>query len=536
MAYSAEERRILAHHVTDLDGDVYAVFNLPPEVVAVMFAYVSRSPRSFRDNLLKLVLSGDLDMGEVVDLYASAPPNLEAANQKARDFHERITLGYGHASVAELTSLAIGIENVSRLASAELELANRWLSFIEYSQRYQRPQRGRYVTPPELAERGDPALLDAFRRLQDACFDVYEALLDGLLPYLETQLPQREGESDKAYRSRLEKIAFEDARYALTLATQTNLGVTGNARAFRDAIVRLLSDPYRETTTLATAIRREGRKISPTLIRYAEVNPYQRRLWQEAGAFTALPVAHAAGSDAALQGARSVRLVDWTGRQPGDAPPAAVIADNTDVYLQPYAPGASGPAEHEALCHVLTAAHTRFGRYAGPGDLRDATTDMLLGAYRALLDGLGPHDHPDEALKTVRYTFELNLSEANWHQLLRHCRQIDFYPERPGIDAGYTCPPNVRAAGLADVLAQAVAESERVFALLVDAGEPLAAHYAVTNAHHRRVRADVTLWEMFHLINLRGKPDAQWDIRQTVLAMRELVRRVHPHLLEVERA
>lgn len=526
--YTDEERRILQHHVTNLDRDVYAVFNLPPEVVAVVFAYVSRSPASFRDNLLKLVLSGDVDMHDVVSLYSTSPVDLSAAREKAREFHERVTVGYGHSSVAELSTLAIGCERISRLASAELELANRWLSFIEFSQRYQRPRRGGYVVPPELHEAGDEDVIALFCRTQDAAFDVYEQLLQGLLPHLRQAIPRRDGESDRRFERRIEKIAFEDARYALTLAVHTNLGVTGNARAFRDAIVRLLSDPYRETTRLAEAIREEGQKICPTLIRYADPNPYQQGVWAAFGS-GARP-----GVPDTVRGGRYVRLVDWTGRSPGAPAVERPILSDTAAYLQPCSSGPSTGDEVRALRRILSAAWTAHGHPVAEDDLAHLDAAELMAHYDRLLAGLGPHDHPADALRQVSYLFELSVSEANWHQLLRHCRQIDFAAARPSVDGGVTVPPLIADAGLTDVLLRAVDLSETAYRRIAQVS-PTAAHYVVTNAHNRRVLARVTLWEMFHLVNLRGKPDAQWDIRQTVLAMRDAVRRVHPHLLRTER-
>lgn len=538
MPYTEEERKILERHVTDLDGDVYAIFNLPQEVVAVIFAYVSRSARSFRANLLRLVLTGDIDVGSLVSLYDGTDLDFQAAQEKAMDFHERITIGYGHSSVAELAGLAIGIENISRLASAELELSNRWLSFIEYSQRYQKPKRGKYVTPAELTDLGDERLTAEYHQFQDYTFDVYEELMDGLMPWLKTRIPRRKRQTERGWISRLEKIAFEDARYALTLAAHTNLGMTGNARALRDGIVRLLSLPYEECNTLAARIRTEATKVVPTLIRYADPNPYQMGFWSGLAAKSAADLG-LPGSAAPPDTERRVKLIDWTGRSDHDSGPDAAhltapIGYDTDAYLAPYTPGETTPDEKRGLARILSIVMREAGHVADEGKLMEASAEYLLSLYEKLLAGLGPHDHPHNALKHLEYVFEITVSEANWHQLLRHCRQIDFAAGPPAADGGVTIPPHIQEAGLADVLMGAVDRAGALFEKIA-ARSPRAAHYVITNAHNRTVIARVTLWEMFHLINLRGKPDTQWDIRQTVFAMREVIRRIHPHLLEIER-
>ena len=38
-----EQKIDLSHYVSNLDKNVYTIFNLPEEVIAVIFAYVSRS-------------------------------------------------------------------------------------------------------------------------------------------------------------------------------------------------------------------------------------------------------------------------------------------------------------------------------------------------------------------------------------------------------------------------------------------------------------------------------------------------------------
>ncbi|MDH5682312.1 MAG: FAD-dependent thymidylate synthase, partial [Spirochaetota bacterium] len=127
---SSDSHNPLSQYVSNLDRDIYTVSNLPEEVIATVFAYVSRSPKSFRDNLLRVT------------------------EEKAKEFHEKWVLNYGHASVAELATVHLGIEKVSRLFSALLERSNLYISPIEYSQRYQKPSRGDFHIPEELEAPG----------------------------------------------------------------------------------------------------------------------------------------------------------------------------------------------------------------------------------------------------------------------------------------------------------------------------------------------------------------------------------------------
>lgn len=510
ITWSPEDEAILRRHVTDLTGNIYCIRNLPEEVVAVMFAYVSRSPRSFRENLLRLVKSEQIDLGAWIEAYDDDALPLEAAQAKARDFHERVTLGYGHSSVSELSSARVGIERVSRIASAELELANPFLSFIEYSQRYQRPQRGDVYVPPQLSDH--PDLQKLYLDTCDRLYDAYEELNRGLVAYLQERISRRTDESEAAYLKRIEKIAFEDARYALPLATLTNLGMVGNARAVRDAIVRLLASPYPECVEMAQGIREQVLRVLPTLLRHAEPSAY---LAGATEAVERIVFAHrSAGAEAAAAGSD----------RPGELPA---------VELLRYTGMGTAAPEAEALRELLAMALYHGAGQGAPlpeGWVEEASYDELLSAFRMIRAGLGPHDNPLDAFTSVKYRFRLIISEANWHQMLRHSRKIRFGWTHPRRDLGFVVPPHIEEAGLTPLLEAAVTAAEEA-ALRLEAIAPRLADYLVTNAHRRAVVADLDLWELYHLINLRTTPEAQWDIRKTVEAMEREVAAVHPNLV-----
>ena len=514
--YSEADRSLLSRYVTNTDGDVYAIHNLPEEVIAVIFAYVSRSPRSFRDNLLELVRGGSLDLSQAP--AESLPDSHREAQEKARRFHEKWVVGYGHSSVAEHAVAHVGVERISRLASAELELCNPYLSFTEYSQRYQRPQPGGYVVPEELNAPGLLALRQEFTAFCDHAFECYEQLQAGLLDHLLAQEPEVPGEKPSARRARLEKLSFEDARYALPLAVHTNLGLTGNGRALRDGLVRLLSSPSAEVRSLAEALRTEVARVLPAMLRHAEPTPY----WQEQLASLETPVpwqaAAAAGGAAepgsltkATGGARpgEARLLGYTGRKAGAG--AALQAMRQVLMAWLVRRGASWDEAQE-----------RLEQWSG---------DSLASLYGQVFRSLGEHDLPSEELKQVRYEAAFTISEANWHQLLRHTRKVEFYPGRPETGRGYTVPPRLAAAGLTGPLEETLERAEQLVARLRERA-PGAAAYAVTNAHRRPVLARFDLWEWVHLSRLRCKPEAQWDIRETMWSLMDQIRAVHGPVLD----
>lgn len=454
----------LERFVSNLDRDVYAILNLPEEVIAVIFAYVSRSPLSFRDNLRKLIGGDELALSPWIESVGQAEASAAAATAAA--FHERWVVGYGHASVAEHASVHLGIERVSRLASAALELASPFLSFTEYSQRYQQPRRGAYYRPA-LASAEEALYAGAM----EALYDAYEEIKETIVGHLAKE--QGLDLSDGKARRRLERLSFEDARYALPLGMETNLGLTGNARALRDAIVLLRSSAHAEDVALGEAILHEAGAVVPTLLRHSEAS-------------------------------------DAVRRRPGGGAPRAQATN--PVRLLSAAP--SG------------AALRRLASAAKPGeDLSRSTEPELIEVLQSFTP-YGPFDEPPAPYHVLRYDVAFDISEAAWHQLLRHRRRMDFTTSEPGFSGGIVVPPLVAEAGAEPTLRRAEAAAADAVQALGE--EHPASRYLVLNAHRRSVQASLDLAQVCHLIRQRGKADAQWEIRRATLLLRELVQGVHP--------
>ena len=473
-------------YVSNLDRDIYTVSNIPEEVVAVIFAYVSRSPKSFRDNI-----------GVVID-------EEQLGQERASKFHEKWVLNYGHASVAEHAAVHIGIERVSRLFSSILELSNEYLSFTEYSQRYQKPQRGDFFIPAELDNHKH--LKSEFIDLCHRQYDIYSKLNDVLYSHLIDTVPVPEGKDEKAHNRALEKIAFEDARYALNLSTFTNLGMTANARAIEDSLSLLLSSRYPEVRTRAEEIKQEVRFSVPTLVKYADEKRYVVKTREDleqlsAQYFTQERISDTTGSE--------VNLLSFTGKE----------EQNPEVY---------------ALRKMIKAAlfeHSTDGYGSLEKITENKTLEELNEIFKTTVSELGKFDNPLNVFKLLDYEAEFVISEACWHQLLRH-RKVKWIVREPGAWDGITIPPNILSAGAEDLLLEATTLSEELFKNLIGEGLREVASYVVTNAHNRRVLGKFDLWELYHLINLRMSEGAQWDIKNVTSTLASEIKNHHPNLVK----
>lgn len=478
----------ISNYVSNMNKNVYTIFNLPEEVIAVIFAYVSRSSASFRENLAKLIADDELGVSSHETKMATA------FSEKASKFHEKWVVGYGHSSVAEHAVAHIGIEKISRLASAELELANSFNSFTEYSQRYQRPERGEFFVPTQLEKNQE--IKQAYLALNDQAYTVYEQLREGLYSYLHSSIERLDGESDRAFHLRIEKIAFEDARYVLTLATYTNLGMTGNGRALRDTLVALLSNPHPECVQLAESMRTEIEQVIPTLLRHLRPSEYILKTRQE----------------------------------------ICPITDSQTYisYKGPHARLVSSPEYREALQTLATSLYITEGNLSYE-EAQKSVAQFSLHELESYTDNALKHlrffDNPVGELQHITYSISMCISEANWHQLLRHNRRAHFSYGLPTVQLGYTIPPNIRSAGLDQLYSSFIENAEKTHAEIA-AFDPLVAQYVVTNAHHRQILMTASLWELHHLINLRTSPEAQWDIREVFEQLHKELTVKHPALLK----
>jgi thymidylate synthase ThyX len=149
--FTEEEQKILAPYFTNLNKPVYAFTGrVPEEVVAVLFSKYSRSTDSLRKNFLKLVKDPDSGFQEILNTVgAGKEAGFTSALEKARDFFQRILVGYGDDSVGELGIAHVACENVSNIATKRLEDA-RLTSPLEKSTRYVVYDKTMFLREPRI--------------------------------------------------------------------------------------------------------------------------------------------------------------------------------------------------------------------------------------------------------------------------------------------------------------------------------------------------------------------------------------------------
>ena len=437
---------------------------LTEEQLAVVFAMTSRRPEPF---------------DEIAD---------QVSQEKAADFHERWVLGYGHASVAEHAIIHMAVENVSRLACDSLE-DNRLASYTEKSSRFQVLPQGYWHLPVELY--GHPALTDLYITTCDYLFETYGVMIDRTLAHLRAVRPQVDDERDSAYNLRLRREAIDSCRFLLPAATLTNVGVTMNARVMEHAISKLISSDLSEERDLGEELKAEGRRITPTLIKYAERSEY-------------------------IVASREQQAI-WS------APLRDDCGDGTEVSLVHHDPQAEVKLAAALLYRLAGVPYSEVLHRAEGMDPEDRQQVIA-----SCLKKLGPHDPPLRELEVVDYTFELVMDYGAYREFKRHRIQT-YLPQPLTVANGYVTPPLLEEAGLGDEFGKAMERVDGAFRQVCEK-LPLVAQYLVTHAHKRRILSKMNLRECYHLFKLRTQPQAHFSIRGPVEEAMRLAVGVHPEL------
>src|SRR5687767_4889753 len=188
--FTAEEQKRLVAFFTNLDRPIFGL-KLPQEVAGALFSRYSRSSKSLRRTFLDEFL-GDPELG-LKDLLGGQPVDDDsAALRKARAFYDRVLVGYGDDSVAQLGGAHIACENISNVAAKLIEDARIGIAPLEKSTRYVRFDHkdadGNYLfyrEPKIMASRHAAPYVEVMNLL----FETYSKQMEPMLECVARSLP-----------------------------------------------------------------------------------------------------------------------------------------------------------------------------------------------------------------------------------------------------------------------------------------------------------------------------------------------------------
>ena len=486
--------------------EVYAVFGAEPEVLAYAMAKYSRSALSMKESLR------------------------EISQQKAEKFLNTFYFQYGHRSIADLAHIALAIEKLSILAAIVAADEQRW-DGQERSTRYQDFRKSGYYTPDFGS---DSPARELYVKTIGNLFLAYESVSETTFRYLVDITPQPGEMKQEAYERTLRARAFDIARYLLPLATNTSLGEIVNARTLETQVSHLLSHTHAEVRRLGELLKQAALsasynvnqeslrklvdeiravspevgaraeaellkdvRVAPTLVKYADPNPYEMETRREL---------------------RQIAAELMGGAAPHSAPAVDLLDDE--------------PIEIE-LATTLLYEHCAYAYR----QIRAQVESLSEARRREIIDaGLRHRGRHDEMLRAFRagqqFRFDILMDIGGFRDMHRHRRCIQIEQEFT-TEHGYENPEELKAAGALPAYTRTMDDATAAVRTLAkgEAHEAIEnSQYAIPLGFRKRTLFKMDFAEAVYISELRTGPAGHFSYRNVAYGMYEEVKKKHPAL------
>ena len=493
--FTEAERLALEPHFTNLDRPVFALTNLAETVKGALFARYSR----YGGTLRRLYLDEF-----VADVPAGGRPFDGAEGERAAQLYERIFIGYGDDSVAQLGGAHLACEWVSNVLTKMLQ-RGRLAAYLEQSTRYIA-----YDAPMDAVPGGSGAdprwrywrgeeLGPEFAAALDEIFVIYSRSLRTVRAWAEERWP-RGDEPQAAWERSIRAKALDLLRGLLPAATLSHVGIYASGQAYEQLLLRLLSSPLPEAREIGGMALTELGAVIPSFISRVE-RPERGGEW----------ISYLEGRRAETE--RWVSRLGLDRRGGTDAPAVELIhVDGSEEdLLASSLYEASGVPEAEIASRLRTLDPIE----------REGLLADLVGARE------NRRHRPGRGWESVRYRFEIVSDYGGFRDMQRH-RMLTCQWQSLGPDLGAGIPEEVREAGVGDDYARALDLSRAEFARLEANGIAEVAPYALCLGYRIRYILDMNAREAMHVCELRSGREGHPTYRAVAQAMHERISAVHP--------
>jgi len=486
--WTAEEADVLSRYVTNLEGPVFALVNLPEVVKGALFARYSRSPKSLRRLFLDEFV-GELDT--IGDIGVDATVGL----RRAEELYDRVFYEYGDDSVAQLGGVHLACEQASNLLTKILEWG-RLMSYLEQSTRYVAYDTrlgGRYRYHRDPAVLASP-LGTRYVADLDRMFETYAELVPVCQEHFRRLHPKDPSDSDFVYRQSIRAKAFDSLRGLLPAASLSNVGIFGTGQGYEALLLRMQAHPLPEARAYGELMLGELRKVIPSFLSRVD-RPERGGAWSAYLGATSQATAEVAASLFAgvePEPRPAVTLVDFD-PEAEDKLLAAMLYPHVDL------------PEDQVLARVPS--------------LSVAEREAVFSAYVGTRSNR--RHKPGRGLERASYRFDVLSDYGAFRDLQRH-RMLTIQWQALGTRHGYQLPADVVDAGGGPRFEEAMERS----AALYEALSPrfgAQAPYAVALAYRMRYSIDMNAREALHMLELRTGPAGHPSYRHVGQEMHRLI-------------
>ncbi|PIS05205.1 MAG: thymidylate synthase [Candidatus Buchananbacteria bacterium CG10_big_fil_rev_8_21_14_0_10_42_9] len=503
--FSPEEKEVLRPFCTNLDRSIFGLRNLPEVVKGALFSRYSRTDKSLRRVLLdEFINEPEMGFSEIVGFAKSQGEDQMVATQKAEEFYDRVLVGYGDDSVAELGSAHIAIENVTHVATKFMEDSRIGLDPLEKSTRYvyyDEKVNGKYkfYRPADIMQ---SEFAKDYEDYLNLLFETYSEWRKPMRKMIKAKFPQDPETTDRAYKSTVKAKVCDSLRPLLPVGTVTNMGFFGNGRAFEYLLLKMFASDFQEVCDIAEVMNKELNKLIPSFVKRA--NNERGQATQKYLRDTRAKVKELAEKFVSVtntQNEPQVTLVDYD-QDAENKIAADIIFANKEVSLakaHEIAKKLSGEEKTELLNAYSGARQNRFHR-------------------------------PGRAFEETFYTFEVVADINAFRDIHRH-RMLTQERQPYTTAHGFITPPEIIEAGTVDEYKKIMSQAHDLYQKIAPQF-PHSAQYLVPMGYLIRWRMKMNLREAYHLLELRSVPQGHPTYRKIAQDMYLAIKKIHPLLAE----
>jgi len=506
--FSDSEREILAKHFSNVDDSVFAIITPRQVDRGALMSRYSRTDKSMRRIFL--------------DEFAQN-------ENRGQAFYEKVLLEYGDDSVAELGEGQIAIEGLSNIAVKKIEDRRIGLSYLEKSSRYvawDKKINGEY----KFYKEGDimnSKYADQYLEACNLAFDVYSKNIQPMIKYIqerelissqrfrnskgeEVPFPNLTDDEDiksatRIYNATIRAKALDILRGILPASTLTNVGITGNGRAFEYLLTILYSSGLEEEKRIASNIHKELDTTIGSFVKRANDNygkSMQKYLSQLRTTSTILSKKYLKSKT------ENNFLVDLVDVESEKMAKDKIIA----AILYEQSPGVS---------YSSTLRQTRR--------MKDSEKIKIIKKFSDLRQNR--RHRPPRAFEMVEYTFDFLTNFGMFRDFHRH-RVLTLERQLLTTQHGYFIPDEIKQFGIKKDFEDCMYKSNEVFNHLKK-NMPEQAQYVVNFAYNYPYFMRLNLREATHLIELRTVPQGHPDYRKVSQEMFKAIKKTHPSLSKI---
>ena len=507
--FSASEKKILSDHFSNTEGNVFAIITPRQVDRGALMSRYSRTDKSVRRIFLDEFLKN---------------------KNRGEQFYNRVLLEYGDDSVAELGEAQIAIEGLSNIAVKKIEDRRIGLSYLEKSSRYvawNKKEKGRYrfYRDPEITK---SKFTDMYEETCNFSFDVYSKNIEPMVNYVREKYPiekysfkdstdgneklfsKLKNEDDvksanMIYKGSTKAKALDILRGLLPASTLTNVGITGNGRAFEYLLTILGSSELKEEQDLASKIKKELDTTIKSFVRRADDKygkSFQKYLKDIKNKSKAIATKEIKSN---LIIGTITKLVDHESEK------NAIDKIITSII---YEQSPSTSYQNILLQVKKIPIQNKI---------------KMINEFAKLRKNR--RHRPSRAFETVYYTFDLCNNFGMFRDFHRH-RALTLERQLLTTDHGYNIPNEIKILGIEKDFKDCMNKTKETFDK-IRAKYPEQGQYIVNFAFNYPYFMNFNLREACHLIELRTVPQGHIDYRGVAQQMFHEISKVHPNLSKI---